>query len=44
MLDCEWPEPEKEENVWKCKKCNEIVPPSNVTFEETHENCGGECI
>ena len=28
---------------WVCEKCGEGAYPEDVTFEETHKNCGGEC-
>jgi len=27
---------------WTCERCG-IVPNDKVTFEETHEGCGGNC-
>lgn len=29
---------------WVCESCGEGVYPNNVTFQETHEGCGGVCI
>ncbi len=30
---------------WYCLKCGaEDIPGEGVTFEETHEGCGGKCI
>ena len=28
---------------WVCEKCGQTVNGRNVTFEETHEGCGGKC-
>lgn len=28
---------------WVCEKCGQGVYPENVTYEETHEGCGGAC-
>lgn len=28
---------------WVCEECGIGVYPENVTFEETHEGCGGIC-
>lgn len=28
---------------WVCEKCGEGVYPLNVTYQETHEGCGGVC-
>lgn len=28
---------------WYCEKCKQDVEGINVTFEETHEGCGGVC-
>lgn len=29
---------------WFCDKCKQAVPASRVTYEETHEGCGGKCV
>ena len=29
---------------WTCEKCGETVNGLEVTFEETHDGCGGNCI
>jgi len=29
-------------NQWTCEKCG-TVPNEEVTFEETHDGCGGYC-
>ena len=34
----------KDDDNWHCEKCGEVVEPRNVTFEETHMNCGGRCV
>lgn len=28
---------------WVCEECGEGVYPNDVTSEETHDGCGGEC-
>lgn len=28
---------------WVCEKCDQGVYPNSVTFQETHEGCGGTC-
>ena len=28
---------------WTCQRCHSTVPPSQVTFEELHDGCGGRC-
>ena len=29
--------------LWHCNRCGEDVNGSNVTYEDTHEGCGGIC-
>lgn len=31
------------EHHWVCGKCGKGAYPEDVTFEETHRDCGGEC-
>lgn len=35
--------PKHSSQIWTCKKCGETVEPIKVTYEETHEGCGGQC-
>lgn len=37
-------EMEEHGKVWRCLKCAQDVEPFSVTFEETHEGCGGKCV
>jgi ribosomal protein L37AE/L43A len=30
-------------SAWYCEECKQRVDGSNVTFEETHDGCGGKC-
>jgi ribosomal protein S27AE len=32
-----------EKSEWVCGRCGEEVDSSHVTFEETHDGCGGDC-
>ena len=32
----------RDSNQWTCDKCG-TVPNEEVTFEETHDGCGGYC-
>ena len=29
---------------WWCPRCNRSVPPTEATFEERHDGCGGQLI
>lgn len=29
--------------MWMCERCKKEVDPRDVTFQETHEGCGGRC-
>jgi hypothetical protein len=30
-------------SAWYCEKCGQEVDDTNVTYEETHDGCGGAC-
>lgn len=38
------PGPSCPSGTWTCLRCHSSVPPANVTYEETHDGCGGRCV
>jgi hypothetical protein len=34
----------EDSTTWFCTKCKDDVDGCNVTYAETHEGCGGNCI
>jgi hypothetical protein len=44
VIDVVLPKQKSIDGEWSCNKCGDTVDGVNVTFEEIHEGCGGECF